>query len=179
MIANSVAKGIIIDEAFTRQKPVSMSKSMILLVAVFMGMMIPPCLLYARRLFRTKFSSREELEPLTELPVIGEVCTDKSGETLVVTPSSTTSTAELFRLIRANLQFVLNGKDDKVVLMTSTSSERENRSYPSTWLHHWPCSEACAACRDGYTQSASCRISWPAPVYRAYAIPGERFAEPG
>ena len=130
MIANSVAKGIIIDEAFTRQKPVSMSKSMILLVAVFMGMMIPPCLLYARRLFRTKFSSREEFEPLTDLPVIGEVCTDKSGETLVVTPSSTTSTAELFRLIRANLQFVLNGKDDKVVLMTSTSSG-EGKSFIS------------------------------------------------
>ena len=48
----------------------------------------------------------------------------------MVTPSSTTSTAELFRLIRANLQFVLNGKDDKVVLMTSTSSG-EGKSFIS------------------------------------------------
>lgn len=130
MIANALPKGVIVDEAFTLQKPVSASKWLIMALALIMGLILPPVILYVRKLFRTKFSTTEELASLTRVPILGEVCSDKSGRQLVVTSSSTTSTAELFRLIRSNLQFVMSNPDDKVVLITSTSSG-EGKSFIS------------------------------------------------
>lgn len=41
---------------------------------------------------------------------------------MVVSATDTTSATELFRLMRTNLLFMINGKDDKVVLLTSTRS---------------------------------------------------------
>ena len=54
--------------------------------------------------------------------MLGEMCTDRSGRNLVVSPSDTSSATELFRLMRANLLFVLNDESDKVVLVTSSVS---------------------------------------------------------
>lgn len=130
VLANAVPKGVIIDEAFTLQDPVSTSKKIIFAMALILGLILPPIVLYIKKLFRTKFSTRDELRALTDIPIIGEVCLDKSGNTLVVGPNNTSSSAELFRLIRSNLQFVMNGTDDKVVLMTSTNSG-EGKSFIS------------------------------------------------
>lgn len=130
LIANSIPKGTIVDEAYALNKPLGMKKKMIWLLALFIGLCMPPVLLYVKKLFRTKFETREEVEHLTQIPMLGEVCMSRSGESLVVHASGSSSTAELFRLIRTNLQFVLNGKDDKVILLTSTVSG-EGKSFIS------------------------------------------------
>jgi capsular exopolysaccharide synthesis family protein len=86
--------------------------------------------LYIKKLLRSKFETRKELEQLTELPILGEICTDNSGKNLVVNEHDTSSTTELFRLVRSSLQFMLNDVDDKVVLVTSTRSG-EGKSFIS------------------------------------------------
>jgi len=130
LIANSIPKGVIVDEAYALNKPLGMKKKMILALALFIGLCIPPVLLYMKKLFRTKFETREEVEKMTRVPMLGEVCTSRSQQSLVVHASGSSSTAELFRLIRTNLQFVLSGKDDKVILLTSTKSG-EGKSFIS------------------------------------------------
>lgn len=99
-------------------------------LAFLLGLVFPPIILYIRRLLRSKFETKDEVETLTNIPILGEMCTNKSGNSLVVKPNGSSTAGELFRLIRANLQFVLNGKDDKVVLMTSTISG-EGKSFIS------------------------------------------------
>lgn len=130
LLANATPKGQIIDAAYSLNDDVSTSTAMILIMAFVAGLLIPPLVITIRRLTRVKFSTKEEMEQKTELPVLGEVCTDHSGQTLVVRPGGSGSTAELFRLIRVNLQFILGSADDKVVLMTSTKSG-EGKSYVS------------------------------------------------
>ena len=130
LLANAVPKGEIIDEAFTLRDPVGLSKKMIVLIALLFGMCIPPVILWIKKLLRTKFETRKEVEELTDVPVLGEMCIDRSGNQLAVTAHDTSSTSELFRLMRSNLQFVLNGQNDKVVLMTSTRSG-EGKSFIS------------------------------------------------
>ena len=39
--------------------------------------------------------------------------------------------SELFRLLRSNIQFILNGKDEKVILVTSSTSG-EGKSFISS-----------------------------------------------
>jgi capsular exopolysaccharide synthesis family protein len=71
------------------------------------------------------------LEKYTDVPILGEVCTSRRAEALVVKAGGgSTSIAELFRLIRTNLQFMLNTSGCKVVLMTSTTSG-EGKSFIS------------------------------------------------
>lgn len=130
ILANAVPKGNIIDEAYTLSDPLTMSRKMMLLIAFVIGLMIPPVLIWLRNFLNDKFDSVSAVKKLTDVPVLGEICMDKSGRNLVVTESDTSSTTELFRLMRSNLQFILNGREDKVVLMTSTNSG-EGKSFIS------------------------------------------------
>lgn len=128
-IANSVPKGVIIDEAYSLSDPLGMSKSMMLMLAAFVGLCLAPIIIYLRRITRNKFETADELKKLTKVPVLGEICTSRSKETLVVRPGSTSSLNELFALLRTNLNLVLKG-NEKVVLMTSTVSG-EGKSFVS------------------------------------------------
>lgn len=130
MLANAVSKGVVVDEAFVPSKPVSMGKIKLLAIAFVLGMMFPVIFLYTRKLLRGKPDSRAEIETHIDPTVLGEISTSRSGHTLVVTPNSTSSTVELFKLIRTNLQFVLKGDNHKVVMVTSSQSG-EGKSFIS------------------------------------------------
>lgn len=122
MIASANPKGQTVDEAFTLKKPLGLGRFAILLIGLIFGLMIPPIYLYIRKLVHNRFETREEVERITDVPILGEMCVDHSGNSLVVTADSVTSSAELFRLMRSNLLFILNDPKDKVVLLTSSQS---------------------------------------------------------
>lgn len=130
-IANSMPRGMVIDEAYSIVKPVSMSRKKMLFFAFVLGLLIPVGILYLKGKFKNRFETRSELEKYTAVPILGEVCQSHRKEILVVRDSS--SVAELFRLIRSNLQFILNGRDDKIILVTSTISG-EGKSFVSVNL---------------------------------------------
>ncbi len=127
-VANSVPKGNVVDEAYAYSKPVSMSRSRMVMVAFVLGLLFPIGYIFAKKKLRNKFSTRAEVEDYVNVPVLGEVCTTKRQEALVVKGSS--SIAELFRLIRSRLQFIMTDSRDKVVLVTSTMSG-EGKSFIS------------------------------------------------
>lgn len=133
LLANTKDKGEIIDQAYAVNTPLGLGTLSLLIVGGFIGLILGFVYLQLSRLLRTKFESREELEQLTDVPVLGEMCNDHSGETLVVRPGTSTSAVELFGLLRTNLQFILSGRDDKVVLVTSTIAG-EGKSFVSVNL---------------------------------------------
>lgn len=122
LLANSVPKGQIIDDAFSLSEPLGISNKVILLIAFILGLLCPPAVIYVRKLLRSKFDTKEDVEHHISAPILGEMCTDRSGRSLVVSATDTSSATELFRLMRTNLQFMLGGENDKVVLLTSTRS---------------------------------------------------------
>lgn len=130
LLANSIPKGMVIDEAFSYSEPLGVSKKIIFLVALMLGLLFPPAFIYLRKLLRSKFETKEEAQKRLVAPVLGEMCVDKSGRNLVVSATDTSSATELFRLMRTNLQFVLGDPKDKVVLLTSTRSG-EGKSFIS------------------------------------------------
>lgn len=132
MAANALPKGEIIDEAYALNEAKGLKGKMVLALAFVFGLCIPPVLLSLRKMFRTKFATREEVEKFIDIPILGEICTSRSAaiSPLVVTPTSNSSVAELFRLVRSNLSYMLRNKGDKVVLVTSTSSG-EGKSFIS------------------------------------------------
>lgn len=134
MIANTTPKGVIVDRAYSLQDPISMRKKMLLFIALVFSLIIPPIVLYVKKLLRDKFDTMKELEELTEIPVIGEICKTDSDDAVVVRNGVNTSIAELFRALRFKLlQFTLTSNDEKVILMTSTVSG-EGKSFVSVNL---------------------------------------------
>ena len=128
-LAANTPKGQIVDPAYNLNNPVSLSKKMVLLIWLFIGFAIAAGYLYIKDLFRSKFSTREELEKITALPLLGEVSYNDTGRNIVVSSGENTSISELFRLIRSNLNFVL-GNGEKVILVTSSVSG-EGKSFVS------------------------------------------------
>ncbi|MCM1068112.1 MAG: polysaccharide biosynthesis tyrosine autokinase [Muribaculaceae bacterium] len=130
LIANAYPKGSIVDRAYTLSEPLGLKNKIIYLLGIFFGLLIPPVWLYLRKLIHNRFETRSDVEHMTDVPILGEMCIDSTGRSLVVSAEDTSATAELFRLMRSNLLFVLNDPRDKVVLMTSTSSG-EGKSFIS------------------------------------------------
>lgn len=120
LIANSTPKAMIVDEAFAPQEPMGMKRSMKLLLALLFGLIFPAVYMRIAELLKDKFSNTEELRRKTSLPILGEISVDRRGDTLAVREGGSSTTAELFRLLRSQLQFLMKTPDDKVVMVTST-----------------------------------------------------------
>lgn len=132
-LASNTPKAKVIDSAHTATKPVAPRRMLMLMASVIVGLLLPILLIWLRDLMKVHLSSMSDLERATTLPVLGEICKDKTGDKLVVKDGTTSATAELFRLVRTNLQFVLTRKEDKVILVTSSVSG-EGKSFFTTNL---------------------------------------------
>lgn len=105
----------------TGSGPVYPQTSSIYGLAAIIGLLIPALIIFLRRLVFPVFKDKEDLERVTSVPVLSEICKVPGGEKLVVTAKNNTPEAELFRLLRNNIQFVL-GKNKKVIMVTSSLS---------------------------------------------------------
>ena len=123
-IAATVDKGKLIDEPMYEGK-VSPKGMIVLLVAVVLGFGAPALILWLLSFFRYKVEGHEDVAQLTELPIIADVAVasenvkQKAG--IVVQANKNNQIDEIFRSMRTNIQFMLQG-DQKVILFTSSTS---------------------------------------------------------
>jgi capsular exopolysaccharide synthesis family protein len=112
----------VIDDAKASRGPVSPKKNIIYLAALLLGLLIPYAFLYLKDLLDTKIKSQRDLEGKTQIPFIGDLPNSESPSKLIESESRT-STAEALRIIRTNLDFMLNEVPEgmaKTIMMTST-----------------------------------------------------------
>ena len=104
--------------------PVSPKKMNIYGIAFLLGLAIPAAFIFVRRMLFPIFSDQEELQRITSVPILGEICTTDKGkketDDIVVGANVSTPVAELFRLLRNNISFTRSGVDSKVILVTSS-----------------------------------------------------------
>lgn len=124
----------IVNEAYNMTEPVSTSKIITLFIGLLIGGIIPIIYLYLKDLLRTKFSTRNELESLTSLPILGEICLHKDKSHIVIREGENSSIAELFRLVRNNIQFILNSDSEEKVILVTSSISGEGKFFISTNL---------------------------------------------
>lgn len=123
---NSLAKSMvvpvarIIDDPDSTNEPVSPKKILILCAAVLFGLLIPAFVIYLRMVFYPVLKDKKTLERLTSIPILAEISRKPEGKFFVVEKKSVEPIAELFRLVRNNLQFVLTSSDKKVLAVTSS-----------------------------------------------------------
>lgn len=134
-LAATAPSARIIDRAYATIKPVAPKKKLVLAGAVFLGLLIPLAILYIRDVFDTKLHTRKDLEGVVKAPILGDIPINDTDEKIVVKEGSRSSTAEAFRLLRTNLDFMLSGVDSscKSLFVTSTISG-EGKSFISVNL---------------------------------------------
>lgn len=105
--------------------PVAPNRNQILLIGLIIGLLIPAAIILLRRIIFPIFKDQEELERLTNVPILGEICRVSSKESekeVVIGQNVSTPVAELFRLLRNNVGFTRDGSDNQVILVTSSVS---------------------------------------------------------
>lgn len=114
---------------------VSPRRLVIYFLAFLLALAIPAGIIYLKRFFFPIYKDQEELQRLTNIPIIGEISNDVQKDKLdiVVGQNVSTSIAELFRLLRNNVGFTKNGANKKVILVTS-SIPGEGKTFIATNL---------------------------------------------
>ncbi|WP_281298254.1 GumC family protein [Flavobacterium limnophilum] len=114
----------VVDAAKASKAPVSPKKNIIYLAALLLGLLIPFGILYLMDLLDTKVKSRFEITSKLSIPFLGEIPKSESPNE-IVDATSRSSTAEAMRIVRMNLDFMLNQVPEgraKTILFTSTIS---------------------------------------------------------
>lgn len=122
----------VIDAAKAAHIPVAPKKKIVFLVALLIGILIPFGIIYLIDLLDTKIKSRLDLEGKTNIPYLGDIPTS-AANTQIIKSESRTSSAEALRIIRTNLEFMLNKVPEnqaKTLFLTSTFS-KEGKTFVS------------------------------------------------
>lgn len=123
-LAATADNGKLIDEPLNEGQ-VSPKKIIVLAGALVLAFAIPGALIWLVALFRYKIEGHEDVARLTELPIVADVAVasdnvkQKAG--IVVQANKNNQIDEIFRSMRTNIQFMLQG-DQKVILFTSSTS---------------------------------------------------------
>lgn len=123
-LAATADKGKLIDTPVFTGK-VTPKNSIIMLIALILGLAIPAGILFLLEFFRYKIEGHNDVEKLTNLPIIADVTIAseraKTKADIVVHENKNNLMEEIFRSLRTNLQFLLK-QHDKVIMFTSTTS---------------------------------------------------------
>jgi capsular exopolysaccharide synthesis family protein len=126
--ASNLPDDIIIESASASGSPVAPSKKKNFFFAFVLGMGLPFGYLVLKNLLNNKIETQEDLERITDVPVVGKILHNnkKSGNVMFEYPKS--PIAESYRALRTNLDYYLTRGKTKVILITSCI-EGEGKSF--------------------------------------------------
>jgi tyrosine-protein kinase Etk/Wzc len=129
-LAATVSNSQVVDAAIGSHTPVKPNPGNVKMLAVFLGLIIPIGIIYLREIFNDKISSRPDITKVTNAPIFGEIGHSQEKEALLVRKNKRDVVSEQFRMIRTNVQYMLNNSNHSVILVTSTFSG-EGKSFVS------------------------------------------------
>lgn len=128
--ASTISDSKVLEPARSDPGPVSPNGRSFYLTAFIIGLVIPLGLILLFEYLNDKVNNRSDIERATAAPLVGEVGHSEGDAALAVTTNSRGFIAEQFRIIRTNLQFMLNKIEKPVILVTSSFSG-EGKSFVS------------------------------------------------
>mgnify|MGYP006093168399 CR=1 FL=1 len=131
-LAVTVPNAKIIDVAYGSKSPIAPNRQNTYLGALLIGLLLPFSFVFLRNLLDNKIYSKKDISDIISVPFLGSIPTSDEIKKLVVTRDERTPTSEAFRLIRANLNFIIPNinKGGKTIFVTSTTSG-EGKSFIS------------------------------------------------
>ena len=115
----------VIESAFGPAAPVKPNSKMFYLLALVLGFILPPGVVWLRNQLRTKVETKADVEAAVDAAVLAVL--PKSGEAdyMLIPKSGRDALSESFRMLRANIQYLPNTK----VLQVTSSVPGEGKSF--------------------------------------------------
>ena len=115
----------VLEMAFGPQTPISPQTAKVYLLALLLGLIIPPAIVWLRMQLRSKVETRKDLTDKIVSPVIAVLPKAKKDAERLISRNGRDATSESFRMLRSNLQYL---PEVKVIQVTS-STPGEGKSY--------------------------------------------------
>lgn len=130
----STANAKVIDYAYTDSSPVSPKKKIIYLASMLLGLFFPVAFIYAKDFIDNKVHTKDDVRRLIKAPFIGDI-PKSNTKSKVVGKVDYSPKAEAFRIIRTNINFMLQSSKNacKTIFVTSTTAQ-EGKSHTTTNL---------------------------------------------
>lgn len=124
--AGTVTKNVVLSAASLPSVPVKPQKALIIAAGFVIGLVFDVVFLLFMYLMHNKIAGLRELERIIKVPLLGGIPDYKKVKleptSLVVDKEANSTIGEALRTIRTNMDFLGNGKQTKVISITSTVS---------------------------------------------------------
>lgn len=121
-IASTANKARIIASPQVDIPPIAPKSKVIILSVLILGILTPVVVIYVINLFKTQIRSRNELEELSDVSIIGQISKNEIKDQIVVQYGFNSGIAEMFRSLRNNINFIFKHRANQVILVTSTTT---------------------------------------------------------
>ncbi|MEM9526803.1 MAG: GNVR domain-containing protein, partial [Bacteroidota bacterium] len=106
-VAAQVPNTRIIDRAMASTGPIAPNRSMIYLMALGLALFVPGSTLFLRELMGSKLESEKDVKKYSSAPIIGRIVKNRTKASMIMETKARTAIGESFRMLRANLNYVL------------------------------------------------------------------------
>ena len=104
----------------------------LLVICFLLGLLFPAALLYVYVFFNDKIDDTKEYERRVKAPMLGEIVQNSRQAHIAIHEGESTVSAELFRLIRTNLRFMISSEVKSPVILVTSCINGEGKSYISS-----------------------------------------------
>lgn len=129
--ASTIPNSKILSYAVGVSKPIKPNRKGIQILAIILGIGLPAMFIFLQEIINDKVYTRFDIEKITTASILGEVGHSYSSSSMIVSKTNRSMVSEQFRIIRSNLQYVLN-KTEKPVIMITSSFSAEGKSFITT-----------------------------------------------
>jgi capsular exopolysaccharide synthesis family protein len=124
------AKVLDMPQRDVRSKSPKMLK--LLFICFLIGLLIPAGLLYLYILLNDKIDDAKEFEKHVNAPLLGQLVQNSRNAHIAIHEGESTVSAELFRLIRTNLRFMIPAETKNPVILVTSCINGDGKSYVSS-----------------------------------------------
>ncbi len=135
MLASTVMPAKIVAAPQTNPTPVAPRLKILFLICLVLGIGVPIALLYLHDLFDTRINDDiKEFEKQVPVPFGGALIMNHHGGSIAVHEGKNSASAELFRLLRTNVRFMLPADTQTPVILVTSSVNGEGKTYVASNL---------------------------------------------
>lgn len=132
MLAATAVPAKILDMPQRDVRSMSPKLKKLLLLCLLLGLLIPGGILYLCVLFNDKIDDAKEYERRVKAPMLGQLVQNSRNAHIAIHEGESTVSAELFRLLRTNLRFVIPSEAKSPVILVTSCINGDGKSYVAT-----------------------------------------------
>ncbi|MDN3606531.1 GumC family protein [Kaistella yonginensis] len=134
-LAVTAPKARVVDEAYVTPIPVAPKSSIVMMMGLLAGLIVPFLLIYLMLMFDDKVKNKHDIERLAKgKTVLGEIPSLERGQSEVVLQNDLTPLAEAFRILITNMSFMLPKKEEGRVIFVTSTIKGEGKTFVSVNL---------------------------------------------